>query len=64
MTDSNDITSNAPVHTANPPRVLPDGSSGTVSSGPYTIRRSNDAGGEGKYPLWDGPIIDANFPPE
>ena len=55
MTDSNQITSNPLAQTANPQRVLPDGSGRPVPLG------DREFGGEG-CPLWYGHIIDATFP--
>jgi hypothetical protein len=64
MADSNHITSNPVAQTANPQCVLPDGTSGIVSFGPYTapISRKTAGDGEGNCSLWDGHIIDATFP--
>jgi hypothetical protein len=37
MADSNQITSNPPALTANPRRMLSDGTSGIISFGPNTL---------------------------
>jgi hypothetical protein len=62
MADSNQITSNPLAQTANPQRLLPDGTSGIISFGPAPICRGTAGGGEGNCPLWDGHIIDVTFP--
>jgi hypothetical protein len=62
MADSNQNTSNPLGQTANPPRELPDGTSGVISLGSAPTCRGTAGGGEGNCPLWDGHIIDANFP--
>jgi hypothetical protein len=66
MADSNHITSIPPAQTAYPRSVLPDGTSGIISLGPYRllapICRGTAGGGEGNCPLWYGHIIDATFP--
>jgi hypothetical protein len=63
MPDGNQITLNPVVQTADPQRVLPEGSSGIISLGPAPVCRNTAGGGEGDCPLWDGHIIDATFPP-
>jgi hypothetical protein len=63
MADSNQITLNPVVQTADPQRVPPGGTSGVISLGPAPTGRNTAAGGEGNCPLWDGHIIDATFPP-
>ena len=62
MADSNQITSNLLAQTANPQRVLSDGTSGVISPGPAPTCRGTAGGGEVNCPLWDGHIIDAIFP--
>jgi hypothetical protein len=48
MADRDPLISNPPAPTANPQRVLPDGTSGIISFGPYrllaTLRRLEQAG--------------------
>jgi hypothetical protein len=76
MADSNQNTSNPLGQTANPQRVLPDGTE-IISFGAcrLTVRRLERAGrpvplgdrefagdGAGNCPLWYGHIIDATFP--
>ena len=58
MADSNHITSNPLAQTANPQRVLPDEAGRPIPLGD----REFAGGGEGNCPLWDGHVIDANFP--
>jgi hypothetical protein len=58
MADSNQITSKPLAQTANPQRVLPDGTSEIIP----ICRNTGASGGEGYCPLWDGHIIDAAFP--
>ena len=58
MVDSNQITSNPVVQTADPRRELPDGTSEIIR----ICRNTGAGGGEGRCPLWDGHIIDAAFP--
>jgi hypothetical protein len=68
MPDSIHITSNPPAQTANPQRVLQDGTSGFITFGPYRVVftvpkcRGTLGGDEGHCPLWDGRIIDAAYP--
>ena len=57
MADSNHTTSIPLAQTANPQRVLPDGTGRHVPLGD----REFAGGGEGSCPLWDGHIIDATF---
>jgi hypothetical protein len=59
MADSNQITLNPVVQTADPQRVLPEG-----TGRPVPLSDREFAGrGEGNCPLWEGHIIDATFPP-
>jgi hypothetical protein len=63
MADSNQITLNPVVHTADAQLVLRDGTSGGISLGPASACRNSAGGAEGQCPLWDGHIINATFPP-
>jgi hypothetical protein len=58
MADSNQITSNPVVQTADPLLELPDGTSEIIR----ICRNTGAGGGKGHCPLWDGHIIDAAFP--
>jgi hypothetical protein len=68
MPDTDQIGSNPLAQTANPQRVLPDGTSGINSGwlvplGDRESAREFAGGGEDNCPLWDGHIIDATVPP-
>jgi hypothetical protein len=59
MADSNQITLNPVVQTADSQRGPPGGTSEIIP----ICRNTRASGGEGSCPLWDGHIIDATFPP-
>jgi hypothetical protein len=58
MADSDHIISTPPAQTANPQRLLPDGTGQPAPLGDRELA----GGGEGNCPLWDGHSIDAIFP--
>jgi hypothetical protein len=59
MADNYQPTSKSIAQTADPQRVLPDGTSGII---PICRNPAGGGEGEGNCPLWDGHIIDASFP--
>jgi hypothetical protein len=63
MADGNQNIPNPLAQTANPQRVLPDGTSKIISGRPVPLNdREVASGGGSNCPLWDGHIIDVTVP--